>query len=475
MESSNSTGRFNKLPALLKDSLRWIVQKSSNIAKWALQNPLIVALIVLLSKSARIVLCLLFAEISAEEVKNVLKNVFSSLETSNPIFTVVWLIASCLYETAKGMVTAGIAGVGVALSQCAVHLAEKLLNLGGIVKMFTNIAIGMLEYVAQLCTNIPVFGPVLNTFVYVVRNLTTCITNPLTCLLASVLDDSAQKLAVDSVVAKHMGLQLGIFGMLLVLDYMGVMLERLLAIVVPLAVPLITWLHKNNMTLAKFIQYTLTLTTQGYSSLVKFLVTLLDEFHGWLEVLWGCGLKRFIHAVRKKLGLDQPLAGPLTAEGTLPQIPGEETQISCCMTNIVQELRDAVNTQSLAGRVAGAAASVWNWLPCDVSHKSLLFTVPVATVKYKRKKVLFYAFRWKPEAPYACHQRVHVAPLAQRFAKQFPWAVRQHPNGYGMLINLRRCPKVVQQACWYFRCPVISLADNCPLELDELQPEHSLF
>lgn len=465
----------------ITSGVKWMAQKTIHATSWVLRNPLWATLLNIVSKVVRLAVCLYFAKITQEEFEKLVKYLFASLSSSNPLFVVAATVVSCLWDVIINFFTGNLAGIGKAISDCVVNVVEKVANLGGVVKMFSNLVVGLLQYVADLVQNIPLVGPLVSGGVKIAQVLLMCSGSPWDCLKSFVSKDAVEKLSVDLVVAKHMGLQLGMFGLLLVMSVFGTALDGIIVTFVPLLRPVLDWLHTKGLGFFQLATYATKLLTQGVSSIFTVLVTTLAEIRGWVEVLWGCGFKRFIQAIRKIFGLVSPSAG------SLADVPEDETEISCCMGNIVAELRMAVNATSFlkAGvvnavstvkdGVVKAASGVWNWLPCDQRHKVLLFSVPVATVRYKRKRVNFYAFVWKPEAPYSCDQQVHVAPLAQKFKKQFPSAVRYHPQGHGLLINIQRCPRVVQRAFSYLSCPVITLDGTCPLELKELTGHSTLF
>lgn len=476
---------FQKFPPSTADSksnwlvsgVKWLTSNVGKVAVWMLRNPLWAALLNLCSKVARLALCLYFAKITPEELEKLFGYVLASVGGSNPLFVVAIAAVSCLGNLALNVFTGNLSALPFTVAECVAGLAAKVANLGGVVKMFTNLLISVLQYVADFVKDIRFVGPVVQGGVQLVQLLLTCSSSPWDCLKSFVSTDAAQKLTVDLVVSKHMGLQLGTFGLLLTLEFFGTAVEAVLKTYIPPLRPIMQWLEDKGLRLFQLVTYATKTLTQGVGSVFRQLFTTLEEIRGWVEFLWGCGLKRFIHAIQKMFGLEDP---------ALP-IPSEETQISCCMADLVTELRKAVNTTSfLKEGVAGAAALVkegvvdafstaWNWLPCDQRHKVLLFSAPVATVKYRRKRVHFYAFVWKKEAPYACDQQVHVAPLAQKFKKQFPSAVRHHPQGHGLIINISRCPQVVQRAFRYLHCPVITLDRKCPLELRQLSGGHALI
>lgn len=431
------------------DSVSWLAKHAAKATLFLIRNPLLTSFLLLMSKTLRMVACVYFSNLSPEDIQKVLAGLFSNVGSSNPILVVVSFFVSCLFNVAKTLLSGNFVGLGTALADCATALVKKVANLGGLVRMFTDFLLGWLQLIGKALDVVGPLGSVLRSVVKGLQILLNCSGSPLTCVGSVFTDSLAQELSLNLVVSSHLGLQLSTFSLLMLLDLMGEGVEGIIRTYVPIPQlrKLMEYLEKRGIPFSKWIGWSATLAVKGVDYPFRVVWDVLQEVLGWVEFFWGCGLKRLLDKLSQLLGLSS-------------EVPGEETQIACCMATIVQELREATQVQST---VSSVKSMLWNWLPCDARHKTFLLTSPVATVRHGRKTIKFYAFVWNADAPYACQQLVHVAPLAQQIRRQFPRAVRRHPKGYGWLINFKACPKVVQRACRYFRSPVISLEDDCPV------------
>lgn len=452
--------------------LKWVVAKGLRAGLWLLhQNPILVACAILLSKCTRFLLCIYMAKLTRAEVQTMLTHLFNTKVKENPIIQVISWFLTCAWNVVKAIFDwnlqphVGFNSIVNALETCLPG------GLQGVVRWLASFLKSVLQYLVDKLVKVPVVGEYVKSFVEVVIALSNCIEDMRTCIgeVWKTLKQGTRNIFY--------------FTMLFLLHKYR-KLENLLCYVTSGLCGVVKKLAGTPVSLAMYLAY-----AAGQGGLYMNNITgFIDELRGWLDILMGCGLTRMINWLLQYVKVGG--GGQLFPE----------SQISCCMANVLQELYDAAHpsfynrvtavgaqmVQAVGAGVDAAkrvGAAVWDYaklaLPCDARHKVLVFRDPVGTVQVGRKKVQFFAFVWKRNAPYNCGDGVrslHVAPVAQKLQRQFPDAVRSHPLGYGLVVNLSALPVAVRKFCWYVNCPVISLgAGECVRTVRELYGQNGLF
>lgn len=459
--------------------LKWVVAKGLRAGLWLLhQNPILVTFAILLSKCTRFVLCIYMANLTHAEVQTMLTHLFNTIVKENPIIQVISWFLTCAWDVVQAIIAwslqplLGFISIVNALKNCLPG------SLQGVVKWLASFLKSVLQYLVDKLVKVPVVGKYVKSFVEVVIALSNCIEDMRTCI-GDFWDDF---LDWDALTTQGTA-KIATFALLFLL-HTNRKLENLLCYVTSGLCGVVKKLAGTPVSLAMYLAY-----AAGQGELYMNNITgFIEELRGWLDILMGCGLTRMINWLLQYVKVGG--GGQLFPE----------SQISCCMANVLQELYDAAHpsfynrvtavgaqmVQAVGAGVDAAkrvGAAVWDYaklaLPCDARHKVLVFRDPVGTVQVGRKKVQFFAFVWKRNAPYNCGDGVrslHVAPVAQKLQRQFPDAVRSHPLGYGLVVNLNALPVAVRKFCWYVNCPVIFLgAGECVRTVRELYGQNGLF
>lgn len=463
--------------------LKWVVAKGLRAGLWLLhQNPILVTFAILLSKCVRFVLCIYKANLTQAEVQTMLTHLFNTKVKENPIIQVISWFLTCAWNVVKAIFDwypqphLGFNSIVKALETCLLE------GLQGIVRWLASFLKSVLQYLVDKLVKVPLVGKYVKSFFEVTVTLFNCIADMQKCIGdfwdGDFWDDFLDWEALTQGTAK-----IATFALLFLL-HTNRKLENLLCYVTSGLCGVVEKLAGTPVSLAMYLAY-----AAGQGGLYVNIITgLIEELSGWLDILVGCGLKRMINWLLQYVKVGG--GGQLFPE----------SQISCCMANVLQELYDAAHpsfynrvtavgaqmVQAVGAGVDAAkrvGAAVWDYaklvLPCDARHKVLVFRDPVGTVQVGRKKVQFFAFVWKRNAPYNCGDGVrslHVAPVAQKLQRQFPDAVRSHPLGYGLVVNLSALPVAVRKFCWYVNCPVIFLgAGECVRTVRELYGQNGLF
>ena len=441
--------------------LKWIMVKGVSAVKWILKNPIFASLIVLVSNLLRMVLCVYFSDLEAEVVEQILAGIFG-VTKSDPTYHFLYSAAVFIVSFCKNFFTTNWVGCIHDISK----LTQELLSTSW-TSVLVNLSVGLLGYFKRFIKKImgdSLLGETIVQVTSVLSGLLTCTSEPLSCIQSIWDDKEAQYIAITNVVKEEIGLRLGMFGLLLLLKVFGFVIDRICfyySQTIPWLGQAVRLASDHGVTVSNLMIHSVQMLNFSSVGVFVNLADMFWEFHGWVEVVWGCGFKRMVRALSVKLSLAEPSTS--------------ESNIACCMANVVQDLRRATQSKSLIGNVKDKVKSAYNFLFCDARYKTMVFQQPVATVRYGRKIVKFYAFMWKPQVPFVSDQRIHIAPMAQKFARQFPETVHMHPEGYGFVIAIEQCPHVLQQAFTYFQCPVISLTKKIQPVIKELTGPNTLF
>lgn len=132
---------------------------------------------------------------------------------------------------------------------------------------------------------------------------------------------------------------------------------------------------------------------------------------------------------------------------------------TCCLKELVQQFQDLLrsfqrSSPSVSSIFSKIRSPGFLGMLCTESEKMRLFSggTSCGHAQLRGQKIHFYAFAWKRTAPFQGGDRIFVSPSAEEVEAVCPDLV-VNVNKLGKVINVAKCPRELLSAFRAFRCP----------------------
>eukprot|EP00462_Mataza_sp_D1_P004307 CAMPEP_0175108400 /NCGR_PEP_ID=MMETSP0086_2-20121207/12619_1 /TAXON_ID=136419 /ORGANISM="Unknown Unknown, Strain D1" /LENGTH=990 /DNA_ID=CAMNT_0016385613 /DNA_START=61 /DNA_END=3033 /DNA_ORIENTATION=- len=444
-----------------KNAAKHLVNTATSAAKslgtFVMQHPIVVNVILLISKLLRTVICAFMSGVTYAQIKqtitSLIQDVFGNVPGTRFFAALISCVLSLFSSTAVSAVFACLKDTLGAL------YASIFGFLGAVVEVASGTIRWLLSYLGTV-------GNVLAVPFAMTEATGTLLTNPTKWVQSWWSDEAAVEVSLGHFMRKHFFRQSALLFLQIAAEYFPNVILGILGMMPGLGtiVNLVQTLCASfGLSLAKGITFSLRITlmvidTQPLTQLMDF----LNELWGWFDVLAGCAFKRILNSL---FGVVQMITG-----GGQTAVK-EVNVVTCCMKETVDQLKAVFETKSvfrssptqILKNVTGRAGNWFTGVFCDERSKIALFPgTVVAEVLVpsehggREKRIKFFAFAWKKSTPFSCQtcvsDKIFFAPSAQKLKRQFPSAVINFPK-LGYVIDFDKCPTQLQQAFVKFKVP----------------------